>query len=165
VKQPWSLKLYLYEYKSMCKMCYVTVVHCVRKVAVHLENVLGMMSTSIYTGLNPFNFIREHFLQICVRKVAVYLLKLLEVMSASVDTGLILFNFIRKQFLQVCLWDVSYVCSCAVLNSLSMRGRSRYTADFADPRRQNSGGVRSEERGGHRWHVLRKSHSEVSYSC
>jgi hypothetical protein len=34
------------------------------------------MSTSVYTGLNPFNFIRKHFLQICVRKVAVHLWKM-----------------------------------------------------------------------------------------
>jgi hypothetical protein len=40
-------------------------VECVRKVAVHLQNVLEVMSTSVYTGLNPFNFIRKHFLQIC----------------------------------------------------------------------------------------------------
>jgi hypothetical protein len=46
---------------------------CVRKVAVHLLNVLEVMSTSLYTGLNPFNFIHKHFLQICVRKVAVHL--------------------------------------------------------------------------------------------
>jgi hypothetical protein len=30
------------------------------------------MSTSVCTGLNPFNFIRKHFLQICVRKVALH---------------------------------------------------------------------------------------------
>jgi hypothetical protein len=46
------------------------------------------MSTSVYTGLNPFNFICKHSLQICVRKVAVHLQKVLEVMSTSVDTGL-----------------------------------------------------------------------------
>jgi hypothetical protein len=46
------------------------------------------MSTSVYTGLNPFNFIRKHFLQICVRKAAVHLQKVLEVMSMSVYTGL-----------------------------------------------------------------------------
>jgi hypothetical protein len=33
------------------------------------------MSTSVYTGLNPFNFIRIRFLQICVRKLAVHLYK------------------------------------------------------------------------------------------
>jgi hypothetical protein len=33
------------------------------------------MSTSVSTGLSPFNFIRKHFLQICVRKVAVNLIK------------------------------------------------------------------------------------------
>jgi hypothetical protein len=44
------------------------------------------MSTSVYTGLNPFNFIRKHFLQMYVRKVAVHLYKLLEVMSTSFDT-------------------------------------------------------------------------------
>jgi hypothetical protein len=69
------------------------------------------MSTSVYTGLNPFNFIRKHFPQICVRKVAVRLQKVLEEMSSSVDTGLNPFNFIHKHFLQICLWDVSYVRS------------------------------------------------------
>jgi hypothetical protein len=46
---------------------------CVRKVAVHLQNVLEVMSTSVYTGLNPFNFIHKHFLLICIRKFAVNL--------------------------------------------------------------------------------------------
>jgi hypothetical protein len=64
------------------------VAQCVRKVAVHLKKVLEVMSTSVYTGLNPFNFTRKHFLQICVQKVAVYLRKVLEVMSTGVDTGL-----------------------------------------------------------------------------
>jgi hypothetical protein len=45
------------------------------------------MSTSVYTGLNPFNFICKHFLQICIQKVAVHLKKVLEVMSTSFDTG------------------------------------------------------------------------------
>ena len=27
---------------------------------------LEVMSTSVYKGLNPFNFIRKHFLQICL---------------------------------------------------------------------------------------------------
>jgi hypothetical protein len=44
------------------------------------------MSTSFYTGLNKFNFIRKHFLQFCVRKGAVHLQRVLEVMSTSVDT-------------------------------------------------------------------------------
>jgi hypothetical protein len=59
------------------------------------------MSTSVYTGLNQFNFIRKHFLQVCVRKVAVHLQNVLEVMSKSVYTGLNLFNIIRKHFLQI----------------------------------------------------------------
>jgi hypothetical protein len=46
------------------------------------------MSMSVYTGLNPFNFIRKHFLQICVWIVTVQLQKVLEVMSMSVYTGL-----------------------------------------------------------------------------
>jgi hypothetical protein len=50
--------------------------------------VLEVMSTSVDTGLNLFNFIRKHFLQICVQKLAVHLQKVLEVMSTSVDTGL-----------------------------------------------------------------------------
>jgi hypothetical protein len=48
-------------------------IQCFRKVAVHLQKVLEVMSTSVETGLNTFNFIRKHFLQICVRKVAVHL--------------------------------------------------------------------------------------------
>jgi hypothetical protein len=50
--------------------CMVSIVQCVRKVAVHLQKVLEVMSTSVYTGLNPFNFIRKHFLQICLRDVS-----------------------------------------------------------------------------------------------
>jgi hypothetical protein len=69
--------------------------------------VLEVMSTSVDTGLNPFNFIRKHFLQICIRKVAVHLWKVLEVMSTSVDTGLNPFNFIRKHFLQICVRKVA----------------------------------------------------------
>jgi hypothetical protein len=30
---------------------------------VHLQKVLEVMSTSAYTGLNPFKFIRKHFLR------------------------------------------------------------------------------------------------------
>jgi hypothetical protein len=37
-----------------------------QKVAVHLQKVLEVMSTSVYTGLKLFNFIRKHFLQICL---------------------------------------------------------------------------------------------------
>jgi hypothetical protein len=65
------------------------------------------MSTSVYTGLNPFNFIRKHFPQICVRKVAVHLQKMLEVLSTSVYTGLNPFNFIRKHFPQICVRKVA----------------------------------------------------------
>jgi hypothetical protein len=65
------------------------------------------MSTSVYTGLNPFNFIRKHFLQVCVLKVAVRLYKVLEVMSKSIYTGLNTFNFIRKLFLQICVRKVA----------------------------------------------------------
>jgi len=39
----------------------------------------------------------------------------------------------------------------AVFTSLSVRGRSRHTAEFATPDRQKSGGVRSGERGGHKF--------------
>jgi hypothetical protein len=35
-----------------------------------LTKVLELMSTSVYTGLNPFNFIRKHFLQICLLDVS-----------------------------------------------------------------------------------------------
>jgi hypothetical protein len=37
----------------------------VREVAVHLRKALEVMSTSVYTGLNQFNFICKHFLHIC----------------------------------------------------------------------------------------------------
>jgi hypothetical protein len=64
-------------------------VQCVRKVAVHLEMVLEVTSTRVYTGLNLlFKFIRKHFLQICLRKVAVHLEMVLEVTSTRVYTGL-----------------------------------------------------------------------------
>jgi pilus assembly protein TadC len=65
------------------------------------------MSTRVYTGLNTFNFIRKHFLQIRVRKIAVNLQNVLEVMSTSVYTGLNTFNFIRKHFLQICVRKVA----------------------------------------------------------
>jgi hypothetical protein len=65
------------------------------------------MSTSVYTDLNPFNFIRTHFVQICVQKVTVHLQNVLEVMSTSVYTGLNPFNFIRKQFVQICVQKVA----------------------------------------------------------
>jgi hypothetical protein len=48
-------------------------IQCVRKVAVRLQKLLEVMSTNVYTGLNPFNFIRKHFQQMCIRKVAVHL--------------------------------------------------------------------------------------------
>jgi hypothetical protein len=66
------------------------------------------MSTSVYKGMNMFNFIRKHFLQFCVRKVAVHLYKkVLEVMSTSVYKGMNMFNFIRKHFLQFCVREVA----------------------------------------------------------
>jgi hypothetical protein len=48
-------------------------VQCICKVTVHLQKVLEVMSLSVYTGLNPFNFIHKHFLQICIWKVVVHL--------------------------------------------------------------------------------------------
>jgi hypothetical protein len=65
------------------------------------------MSTSVYTGLNLFDFISKHFLQICVRKVGVYLQAVLGVMSTSIYTSLNPFNFISKHFLQICVRKVS----------------------------------------------------------
>jgi hypothetical protein len=35
-----------------------------------LQNVLEVMSTSVYTGLNPFNFTCKHFRQICLCDVS-----------------------------------------------------------------------------------------------
>jgi hypothetical protein len=70
-------------------MCFI---QCVRKVAVHLQKVLEVITTSVETGLNLFNFIRKYFVHICVRKVAVHLQKMLEVITTSVDTGVNLFN-------------------------------------------------------------------------
>jgi hypothetical protein len=89
--------------------------------------VLEVMSTSVYTSLNPFNFICKHFQQICGQKVTVHSQK---VMSTNVDTGLNPFNSIRKHFLQICLWDFMHAV-IAVWNSLIMCGWSQYPADFA----------------------------------
>jgi hypothetical protein len=51
----------------------LTVVQCVRKVAVHLQQLFEVMSTSVYTGLNVFKFIFKHLLQICIWKTTVHL--------------------------------------------------------------------------------------------
>jgi hypothetical protein len=51
-------------------------------------------------------------------------------MSTSVDTGLNPFNFILKHSLQICLWDVSNVRSYCSFISLSVCGKSRYTAKY-----------------------------------
>jgi hypothetical protein len=58
-------------------------IQCIQKVALHLQKLLDVMSTSVYIGLNPFNCICKQFLQSCVSKVAVHLQKVLEVMSRS----------------------------------------------------------------------------------
>jgi hypothetical protein len=67
---------------------YTTEIQRVRKVDVHFYKVLEVTSTSVYTGLNPSNFIRKNVLQICIPIVAVHLQTLLKVMSMSLDTGL-----------------------------------------------------------------------------
>jgi hypothetical protein len=41
-------------------------IQCVQKVALHLQEVLGVMSVNVYRGLNWFNFICKHYLQICL---------------------------------------------------------------------------------------------------
>jgi hypothetical protein len=56
-------------------------------------------------------------------------------MSTSVDTDLNPMNFIRKQFLQICFEIFPMYAVIAVLNSLSVRGRSQHTANFAAPHR------------------------------
>jgi hypothetical protein len=79
----------------------------------------------------------ESYYQIqCVRKVAVHFLKVLEVMTTSVYTGLKPFNFIRKHFLWIFLWDVLTKAVIAIINSLSVRGRSQYTLHVAAPHRK-----------------------------
>jgi hypothetical protein len=50
----------------------------------------------------------------------------------------------------------------AVCNSLCVRGRSRYTADFAAAHRWNSGGLRSGKRGDRKFLVM--THSPKSHS-
>jgi hypothetical protein len=59
------------------------IIQCVQKVTVHLQKVLEVMSMSVYTGLNLFNFTSKHFPQICVCKVTVHLQKVLQVMPMS----------------------------------------------------------------------------------
>ena len=57
--------IYHYHYWSLYVASHcIVIMQCVRKVAVHLYNVLEVMSTSVYTGLNLFNFIRKPFLLI-----------------------------------------------------------------------------------------------------
>jgi hypothetical protein len=52
---------------SICNFTFI--LQCVRKVAVQLQKMLEVMYMGVYTGLNLFNFIHKHFLQICLRKV------------------------------------------------------------------------------------------------
>jgi hypothetical protein len=59
-----TYSLVLDEY-MLCLLNHLLYLQCVRKVAVHLQKVLEVMSMSVHTGLNPFNFIRKQFLQIC----------------------------------------------------------------------------------------------------
>jgi hypothetical protein len=93
------------------------IIQCVRKVAVHLQNVLEMMSTNVYTGLNPFNFILQTlFLQICVRKVAVHLQKVLEMMSTNAYTGLNPFNFVLQTLFCRSAFGKS-LCTCKSIGS------------------------------------------------
>jgi hypothetical protein len=51
----------------------VKLIKCDVTCMLNIQCVLEVMSMSIYTGLNPFNFTHKPFLQICVRKVAVHL--------------------------------------------------------------------------------------------
>jgi pilus assembly protein TadC len=68
-----SYRVVFFFYKAKKQRTYNVILWRVRKDAVHFQRVLEVMSTSVYKGLNPFNFIRKHFLHICVRKVAVHL--------------------------------------------------------------------------------------------
>jgi hypothetical protein len=109
-----------------------------------LTKLLEEISMSVYTGLNPFNFIRKQFLQICVRKVAVQLQILLEVMSTNIYTGLNTFNCICKHFLQI--WvrkfavhlqnvlEVMFTCVYTGLNQiLSAQQLSECTVYYQTP--------------------------------
>ena len=47
-------------------ICTTCTVHSESRCAlIKSDGTLEVMSTSVYTGLSPFNFIRKHFLQIC----------------------------------------------------------------------------------------------------
>jgi hypothetical protein len=58
------------RYSLWCGVTQCGLVQCVRKVPVLLQNVMEVMSTSVDTGLNPFNFIRNHILQIWLSDVS-----------------------------------------------------------------------------------------------
>ena len=49
--------------------------------------------------------------------------------------------------------------------SSSVRGRSRYTADFTAPHKQNSGGFRSGKRGGHTYFKIMRSPKNSFNEC
>jgi hypothetical protein len=49
---------------------FISLVQCIRKVAVLLQKVLEVMSTTVYTRLNPFNLTCKNFLNICLWDVS-----------------------------------------------------------------------------------------------
>jgi hypothetical protein len=66
------------------------------------------MSTSVYTGLNPFNFIRKHFLQIClwgVSYVRGYLLTYLLTYSMEQSPSWEANWFVSSQEITRVLWN------------------------------------------------------------
>ena len=94
----------------------------VRKVAVHLQKVMEVMSTSVYTGLNTFNYIRKHFLQICLCLSARYNKVALQYNHTAIDHQSVIYpptdapvSCLKKQFQnlhEILHWNSSDMFRC-----------------------------------------------------
>jgi ABC-type polysaccharide/polyol phosphate export permease len=74
---------------------YILLIQCVQKVTAHLQKVLEVMPTSVYAGLNPFNFHSQT------------LYKVLEVMPISANTDNQIYVPYQHLPASICLFNIT----------------------------------------------------------